>query len=73
MRLVFKLSWLLLLVVAAVGCTHVKPYEREYLAHPGMDRAREELAQEFEGHVHDSREGALGNGATSTGGGCGCN
>ncbi|HEX2677542.1 MAG TPA: DUF4266 domain-containing protein [Polyangiales bacterium] len=60
------------LCAAAVGCTHVKPYEREYLAHPGMDRKREALADEFEAHAHDSREGAMGS-TSSTGGGCGCN
>ncbi len=62
-----------LFVLAANGCTHVKPYEREYLTHAGMDRKREAFAEEFEGHVRDSREGAIGNGASSTGGGCGCN
>jgi Domain of unknown function (DUF4266) len=58
--------------VLAVGCTHVAPYEREYLARPGMDRKREALAEQFKAHVRDSREAATGNGA-STGGGCGCN
>ncbi len=55
------------------GCTHVHPYEREYLARPGMDLKREALASEFEGHVHDAREGATGSSSDSTGGGCGCN
>jgi hypothetical protein len=71
MRLFSALS--IVLVALCAGCTHVKPYEREYLTHPGMDRKREALAEEFEGHVHDSREAANGNGASSTGGGCGCN
>jgi hypothetical protein len=55
------------------GCRHVAPYEREYLARPGMDvRQREALRGQFYAHVSDSREGAM---ATSehAGGGCGCN
>jgi hypothetical protein len=62
-------GWLLFF---SAGCTHVKPYEREYLTRPGMDHSREALAEEFEAHVHDSREGAVG-ARNSTGGGCGCN
>lgn len=61
-----------LVALVAAGCTHVAPYEREYLAKPGMDRKREALAEEFESHVHDSREAAVGS-SDSTGGGCGCN
>lgn len=48
------------------------PYEREYLALPCMDTAREGQETKFRAHVHDSREGATG-GHGSTGGGCGCN
>lgn len=55
------------------GCQHVAPYEREYLARPGMDvSAREATNALFESHVHEAREGAGGGGETS-GGGCGCN
>lgn len=61
-----------LLGIALVGCVHVAPYEREDLARPGMDVAREATATSFRAHVHDSREGATG-GHGSTGGGCGCN
>lgn len=60
------------LVLGATGCTHVAPYEREYLAMPCMDTAREGNETKFRAHVHDSREGATG-GHGSTGGGCGCN
>jgi Domain of unknown function (DUF4266) len=59
-------------VLAAAGCTHVKPYEREQLTKPGMDRKDEVLAQKFEAHVYDAREAAVGD-SSSTGGGCGCN
>lgn len=56
------------------GCAHVAPYEREYLARPGMDTARENLPEAFLAHVQDAREGAPGRSErASAGGGCGCN
>ena len=65
----------LLGLCAFAACTHVAPYQREYLARPGMDASGELLAAEFEAHVGSSREGATGGHITaeSTGGGCGCN
>lgn len=71
-RFILTLLAALCLLVAASGCTHVKPYEREQLTKPGMDRSEEAFAGEFEAHVHDSREAAVGD-SSSTGGGCGCN
>jgi hypothetical protein len=63
-------SCLGLSALAASGCTHVAPYERERLAHPTMQM--QELAGPAEAHVHAVHEGAIGgeNGAAS---GCGCN
>jgi hypothetical protein len=64
-----------LLVAAALlgaGCVHVPPYERENLARPSMNPAREAREQIFASHVHDAREGATG-GQGSSGAGCGCN
>ncbi|HEX4354397.1 MAG TPA: DUF4266 domain-containing protein [Polyangiales bacterium] len=60
---------------ALSGCTHVAPYQREYLTRPGMDPTGEGHAAEFEAHVQSAREGAIGgrNTVESTGGGCGCN
>ena len=57
------------------ACTHVQPYQREYLTRPGMDVKNELLVSEFEAHVQSAREGAIGGHGTaeSTGGGCGCN
>jgi hypothetical protein len=50
----------------------VKPYERERLADPVMNPARDALADKHHEHVFDVREGARG--ATGVqGGGCGCN
>jgi len=55
------------------GCTHVAPYEREYLARPSIDtEKREALRSKFYAHVYDAREAAMG-GAEHAGGGCGCN
>jgi hypothetical protein len=62
----------LLCCVTAAGCSHVKPYEREYMTRPGMENESEEFGQEFEAHVQNAREGAPGRGSVS-GGGCGCN
>lgn len=66
-----KLALLFALVVAA-GCATVKPYEREYLSRPSMDRERELTEAKFYTHVLDAREGATG-GVGAAGGGCGCN
>lgn len=56
-----------------LGCQHVAPYEREYLARRSMDvSAREARTAGFESHVHEAREGGGGGGDTA-GGGCGCN
>ncbi len=50
----------------------VKPYEREHLADPVMNAARNSLAQRDIEHAREVREGARG--ATGVqGGGCGCN
>jgi len=64
-----------LLPLLLAGCTvepWVKPYERERLADPIMNPARDALAEKHHEHVVDVREGARG--ATGVqGGGCGCN
>ena len=68
----------LLIIVAAAslgGCAiqpWVKPYERERLADPTMQFARDTLSEKHREHIHSVREGARG--ATGVqGGGCGCN
>ena len=69
----------LLIPLAAVllaGCAipepWVAPYERERLADPMMNPARDQLAARHRDHVYTVREGARG--ATGVqGGGCGCN
>lgn len=69
------LRTLVILLILASGCSHVRPYEREYLAQPGMDKAQREAKQRaFAAHVLEAREGAGALGmADASGGGCGCN
>lgn len=64
-----------LVAAALAGCgiePWVKPYEREFLADPIMNPARDPLDAKYRQHVYDVREGARGAGTTH-GGGCGCN
>lgn len=65
----------MVLMAQLSGCAvkpWVKPYEREQLADPIMQFARDPLSEKHREHVHDVREGARG--ATGVqGGGCGCN
>jgi len=60
----------LVLASLAAGCVHVRPYQRERLAHPSM------TSGEWEGpaaaHARGVREGAIG-GGTAGEAGCGCN
>ena len=72
MRLRVHVGAMLMVCAVLDGCAHVAPYEREYLARPGMDTSREDLSEHFAAHVQDAREGAPGRG-DSAGGGCGCN
>jgi hypothetical protein len=61
--------------ILLTGCSiqpWVKPYEREYLADPIMNFARDPLSAKYRQHVYDTREGSRGAG-TAQGGGCGCN
>ncbi len=55
-----------------VGCTTVKPYQREVLSQRAMEPAGEALEDHFRQHWQESREGGAG-GYAAAGGGCGCN
>jgi len=57
-------------LVPAVGCTHVAPYQRGRLAHPTM--VAQENTGAAESHVHAVQEGAVGGGGAAESG-CGCN
>jgi hypothetical protein len=62
--------WLLALVLAGAGCTHVHAWERGKLAHPTMMTST--LAGPAEEHVYAVQEGAAGGGPAAESG-CGCN
>jgi len=61
----------LLLLTLAVGCSSVRPYEKEHLADPIMVSADEADAAMRELKWLEAREGSTG-GAGGTGGGCAC-
>jgi hypothetical protein len=61
-----------LILSALSACSHVAPYEREYLAHPCMLSEREALRGGINVHVYEAREGAMP-ASDRAGGGCGCN
>ncbi len=54
------------------GCIHVRPRQRETLAHRDMEFAPDPAEDELDLHMQESREGSSG-GYGSSGGGCGCN
>jgi Domain of unknown function (DUF4266) len=66
-----RLRWFfaLLLLQLAVGCSTVRPYEKEHLADPIMTTAHEEAIRELK--WLEAREGSTG-GAGGAGGGCAC-
>ncbi|MEO6773485.1 MAG: DUF4266 domain-containing protein [Kofleriaceae bacterium] len=61
-----------LAVAATTGCIHVRPRQRETLAHRNMTFAPDPAEDELDLHMQESREGSSG-GYGSSGGGCGCN
>ncbi len=61
-----------IVAAAATGCVHVRPRERETLAHRNMTFAPDGAEDELDLHMQESREGSSG-GYGSSGGGCGCN
>lgn len=67
-----RLILILTLLGALSGCTHVKPYERETLAHMQEQLDRASASAEFKAHMWLVREGSIG-GTGKPGGGCGCN
>lgn len=61
----------LLFSLTLLACNTVKPYQREYLALPGMKLAPN-YDTEADIHMLESREAGIG-GYGVSGGGCGCN
>lgn len=60
------------IVVIAASCQHVRPRERETLAHQNMKFGADPIEDELDLHMQEAREGSSG-GYGSSGGGCGCN
>jgi hypothetical protein len=68
-----KFLTMLLLSFLFMGCTAVKPWEKETLAKPIMQfGGLNTQANTFESHVYFSKEASRG-GDGVAGGGCGCN
>lgn len=63
---------LALSLLAASGCTSVKPWERDVLARPDMAWEPDALEARRNTHIHYSKEASLPGGGAG-GGGCGCN
>ena len=71
MRKATTLFFTLVLLSLAVGCSTVKPYQKEHLADPIMFSDLDAEAQMRELKWLDAREGSTG-GAGGAGGGCAC-
>jgi len=62
---------LLILMLAAGSCVHVKPYQKEALALEPM-QLNDCPIHRFERNLEVYREGATGGNGGKSGGGCGC-
>ena len=67
-----KLLLLPLLLSTLWGCAHVQPWERGDLAKNEMAWDSDPMKSALRDHIYFSKEGSSG-GASSGGGGCGCN
>ena len=61
-----------LFIVLSLGCTRVKPWERDVLSKDVMTFDREAVESALDHGYYNAREGAAG-GFEAGGGGCGCN
>ena len=67
-----RLALFALLLLAAAGCSTVKPWQRDLLARPQMQPVPSPTLHAVDEHVYFSKEGSTG-GRDVGGGGCGCN
>ena len=72
MRRLFLLVVSFLLMTLILGCTRVKPWERDLLSKDVMTFDREAQESALDHGYYNAREGAAG-GFEAGGGGCGCN
>jgi len=63
---------MLLVALGMAGCTAVQPWERGELARTEMKWDPDPMKSALRDHIYFSKEGSSG-GASSGGGGCGCN
>ncbi len=74
---IFKVLWRSILISLVfylpilIGCAKVKPYERETLGNPILQRVPDNVEQGLKSHNLPRREGSAG-GNSGSGGGCGC-
>ena len=61
-----------LILLAGIGCTPVKPWEKGNLAKPTMAFNSDPLETQFRQHVYSSREAASGGSGVNIAS-CGCN
>jgi uncharacterized protein DUF4266 len=71
----FRLVVLVVLVGALVGCTHVRPSQREKLANPSMQFQMDPAAESQRDSILEITEGGTypSAGPGTAGAGCGCN
>lgn len=72
MKILRFLPGLLIVLLAGVGCSSVKEYQKMYLNDAEMELAARKT-QKFESSFQLYREGASGANGGKNGGGCGCN
>ncbi len=72
LRQAASLLCLVALLLGAVGCQKVRPWERGDLARRDMSWDPDALETQRRGHVYFSKEAAMSGGGAG-GGGCGCN
>lgn len=67
-----RLTIVLALCAAAVGCATIHPWDRDLLADKKMSLNPSPMVRAIDDHIYFSKEGSMG-GADVDGGGCGCN
>ncbi len=72
MQLKYRTVLLFVIVMCAMSCTVVRPYETQYLKDTTMEPNTLHI-EKLEGEAESFREGASGGTGGKSGGGCGCN
>ena len=67
-----KYTFSIMIIFTAIGCSHVKPWEKGNLAKPIMAFNSNPLEAQFRQHVYTSREAASGGSGVNISS-CGCN